>query len=192
MDKEQPIIIVSGLPRSGTSMMMKMLAAGGIEVLTDRIREADENNPEGYFEFEAVKKLKEGQFNWIDDSYGKAVKIIAALITYLPGDHHYKVIFMKRNMAEILSSQRKMLERMGKPDDNISDETLARIYENHMRSVESWLSTQANIDTIFVNYNEMLVNPEKPIAQIHEFLGRNLNLAAMAGVINKNLYRERK
>lgn len=189
---EKPVIIVSGLPRSGTSMMMKMLAAGGIEVLTDHIREADENNPEGYFEFEQVKKLKDGEFDWLKDAGGKAVKVIAALVTLLPQDFHYKVIFMKRLMAEILASQKKMLARMGKGDDQISDETMAKVYENHLRSVEAWLSRQPNIDLLYIDYNEMIQRPEGQILRLNEFLGGHLNVEAMANVINPDLYRERK
>lgn len=187
-----PIIIVSGLPCSGTSMMMKMLAAGGIELLTDRIRQADDNNPEGYFEFEQVKKMKEGEFDWIDSAGGKAVKVIATLVTYLPDKHHYKIIFIRRNMAEILASQRRMLSRMGKPDDKVSDEKMTEIFEKHLRSIEAWLAEQQNIETLYVNYNEMIASPMEPVRKITEFLGGYMDGDAMVKVINKDLYRERK
>lgn len=192
MNNKQPIIIVSGLPRSGTSMMMKMLSAGGVEILTDKIRAADENNPEGYYEFELVKKLKDGEFDWIDEAVGKAVKVIAALVAHLPGEYEYKVIFMRRNMREILASQKKMLGRLGKSDDDVSDGTMAKIFENHLRSIESWLSKQANIQTLYVNYNRMIEDPDEPVQQVNRFLGGYLDVDAMMGVINKDLYRERK
>src|ERR671923_2816349 len=106
--KGDSIIVVSGLPRSGTSMMMKMLAAGKIELFTDNLRVADEDNPEGYFEFERVKKLKDGDFAWLPGAQGKAVKVISALLEFLPSEFNYQVIFMRRRMSEILASQRKM------------------------------------------------------------------------------------
>src|SRR5215813_2579369 len=108
-DRAQPIIVVSGLPRSGTSMMMKMLAAGGLPVLVDAIRAADDDNPNGYFEFEPVKQLADGQNEWLTEAGGKVVKIISALLEYLPKSYHYKIIFMERELKEILASQQKML-----------------------------------------------------------------------------------
>src|SRR5512138_3362092 len=109
--KPETVIIVSGLPRSGTSMMMKMLAEGGLPVLTDSIRTADEDNPNGYFELEVVKKLAEGQRAWLSDAGGKLVKVISALLEFLPPEYHYRVLFMERQIAEILASQQKMLAR---------------------------------------------------------------------------------
>ena len=109
--KTQTVIVVSGLPRSGTSMMMKMLAEGGLEVLTNSIRSADEDNPNGYFEFEQVKQLAEGQKDWLANADHKIVKIISALLEHLPPEHHYKILFMEREIAEILASQHKMLDR---------------------------------------------------------------------------------
>jgi hypothetical protein len=112
-DLAERIVVVSGLPRSGTSMMMKMLEAGGIPVLTDYEREADEDNPKGYFEFERVKNLKDGDDAWLPQAKGKVVKVIAALLTDLPSSYEYEVIFMRRAMPEILASQRQMLIRRG-------------------------------------------------------------------------------
>jgi len=112
-NEPKAIIIVSGLPRSGTSMMMKMLEAAGLEILTDHLRAADDNNPKGYYEFERVKQLKAGDFDWLPQARGKVVKIISALLEYLPNQYEYKIIFMRRNMDEVLSSQRQMLMRDG-------------------------------------------------------------------------------
>ncbi|HYH50718.1 MAG TPA: sulfotransferase family protein, partial [Acidimicrobiia bacterium] len=110
--RDDEIGIVSGLPRCGTSMMMAMLAAGGLPLLVDNVREADEDNPRGYYEFEAVKHMKEDT-SWLADAGGKVVKMVSALLTDLPGGHPYRVVFMERNMAEILASQRTMLSRQG-------------------------------------------------------------------------------
>jgi Sulfotransferase domain len=186
------ILVVSGLPRSGTSMMMKMLEAGGIPVLTDKLRLADQNNPNGYYEFERVKQLKDGDFGWLEEAKGKVVKIIAALITHLPTNYSYKVIFMQRDLLEVLASQRKMLGRLGKPEDKVGDEQMAKIYQGHLRNVETWLKRQPNIELLMVNYNQMIDDPTDPILKLNRFLGGELDTQAMFGVINKDLYRERK
>ena len=108
-NNDKTIIVVSGLPRSGTSMMMKMLAEGGLPILTDALREADDDNPNGYYEFELVKKLPDGQNKWLADANHKVVKIISALLEHLPTNYRYKIIFMEREPSEILASQQKML-----------------------------------------------------------------------------------
>ncbi len=186
------IFVVSGLPRSGTSMMMKMLEAGGIPVVTDNLRTADQNNPNGYYEFERVKQLSKGDFDWLKDAHGKVVKIISALITYLPGNYQYKVIFMQRDLLEVLASQRKMLSRLGKQEDKVDDEQIAKIYLGHLHSVESWLKLQPNIEVMNISYNRMINDPNDLIQEINHFLGDHLNTQAMSAVINKELYRERK
>ena len=140
------IIVVSGLPRSGTSMMMKMLEAGGLEILTVNLREADANNPKGYYEFEQVKKIKEDS-TWLPDAIGKVVKIVTGLITFLPAEYNYKVIFMERELGEILSSQKKMLGRLGKGDDNIPDDRMAKIYQEHLKQVNTWISQQMTLNS---------------------------------------------
>src|SRR4026209_2745330 len=95
----RPIVVVSGLPRSGTSMMMQMLQAGGLEILTDAVRTPDGSNPKGYFEFEAVKDLDKGQAPaWLAGARGKAVKIVSSLVRWLPESNDYQVIFMQRNL----------------------------------------------------------------------------------------------
>ena len=106
------ITIVSGLPRSGTSMMMRMLEAGGMPVITDNLRTADDDNPRGYFEFEPAKKTKDDP-SWLNAAEGKAVKMIYKLLYDLPDRLEYRVLIMRRNMQEVLTSQRKMLDRMG-------------------------------------------------------------------------------
>ena len=130
--QDKPIVVVSGLPRSGTSMMMKMLEVGGIPPVTDNHRMADDDNPKGYYEFERVKKLDKGDTEWLADAPGKVVKVIAALLTYLPPTYNYKVIFMRRLMPEILASQRQMLVRRGEAPNKFKDEDMARIIEKHV------------------------------------------------------------
>jgi len=192
MENKDNIIVVSGLPRSGTSMMMKMLDAGGQEILTDNLREADANNPNGYYEFERVKQLTDGDFAWISEAGGKVVKIVTGLIMNLPQGYNYKVIFMQRAMKEVLSSQKKMLGRLGKEDDKVEDEKMKKIYQQHLKDVNAWISKQPNIEVVYVNYNTMLSNPLDSLRKVIDFLGGEMDVNVMAGVINKDLYRERK
>ena len=186
------IIIVSGLPRSGTSMMMKMLEAAGLEILTDNQRSADENNPKGYYEFERVKQLKAGDFDWLSSAPGKVVKIISALLEYLPNQYSYKIIFMRRDMGEVLASQRQMLARDGKPDDQVPDGKLAELYANHLTKIETWLEQQPNMSTLYISYNQALRDPKPEIDRINQFLGGNLAVQSMLRVVDPNLYRERQ
>jgi hypothetical protein len=186
------IIIVSGLPRSGTSMMMKMLESAGLEILTDNLRPADENNPKGYYEFERVKKLKAGDFDWLSKAQGKVVKVISALLEYLPNQYQYKIIFMRRNMDEVLSSQRQMLVRDGIQDDQVPDAKLAELYENHLEKIETWLEQQPTMSTLYISYNQILSDPGPEIDRICQFLGGNLDKKPMLQVVDQNLYRERR
>jgi hypothetical protein len=187
----EAITIVSGLPRSGTSMMMKMLDAGGVEVLTDNLRTPDQSNPKGYYEFERVKKLKDGDHAWLENTRGKAVKIISALLEHLPGRYAYKVIFMRRHIPEILASQKQMLIRRGEATDKVSDEKLEELYLAHIKNIETWLAQQPNFEVIYISYNEILENPDENIAELNRFLGGKLDTQAMAQTISRDLYRER-
>src|SRR6185503_12923461 len=186
----QPIAIVSGLPRSGTSMMMKMLAAGGLEPLTDNIRTADEDNPKGYFEFERVKQI-ENDKAWLEEARGRVVKLISALLKHLPASYNYKVLFMRRAMPEILASQRQMLIRRGEPADSVPDDRMAAMFEKHLAQIESWLAAQPNIETIYVSYNEVMNDSRQHAEQINTFLGDSLNVEAMSGVVDRALYRQK-
>ena len=186
------VIIVSGLPRSGTSMMMKMLEAGGIAPLTDEIRTADKDNPKGYYEFERVKKLNEGDVAWLDQAGGKAVKVISALLKHLPADYAYKVIFMHRKIEEVLASQRQMLIRRGEPADSISDEKMTQLFSKHLEQVQAWIAEQPNVDVIYVSYNEILEDPTGNVEKINQFLGNTLDKEKMVSVIDEDLYRQRK
>jgi len=187
---EKFITIVSGLPRSGTSMMMKMLEAGGIEILTDNLRTADEDNPKGYYEFEAVKQLEEDQ-EWLPDAQGKVIKIISQLLQPLPQDYKYKVIFMRRKMEEILASQKQMLIRRGEPTDAVGDETIAALFQKHLSQVEAWLAEQSNFEVLYVHYSEALKQPAEIVEQINEFLGGSLKVEQMKSVVDTSLHRQR-
>jgi hypothetical protein len=186
------VTVVSGLPRSGTSMMMKMLDEAGLPPLTDGIRTADRDNPKGYYEFERVKKLVDGDIAWVPEAQGKAVKVIAALVQYLPPDYVYKMIFMQRNMDEILSSQRQMLVRRGEPTDTVDDGELATLFSKHLDQVTAWIALQPNIDVLYVNYNEVLTDPSGHAQKINRFLGNTLDAGKMAQVIDPSLYRQRE
>ncbi|NWG35212.1 MAG: sulfotransferase domain-containing protein [Chloroflexi bacterium] len=192
MENKDYIIVVSGLPRSGTSMMMKMLEAGGLPILTDNLRTPDANNPNGYYEFERVKELPNGDYGWIPEAGGKVVKIVTGLIMHLPSDYKFKVIFMQRAMKEVLSSQKKMLGRLGKEDDRVEDEKMRKIYQEHLKQVNAWIAKQPNIEVLYVNYNTMLSDPLESLKKVNEFLGGGMDVNLMAGVVNKELYRERK
>jgi hypothetical protein len=185
------IVIVSGLPRSGTSMMMKMLAAAKLEVFTDNFRVADEDNPQGYFEFERVKQLKDSDFEWLPQAKGKAVKVISALLEFLPPQFNYRVVFMQRRMCEILASQRKMLANRGKADGFIVDKSMAELYQKHLDTVKRWLSRQPNFRVLEVDYNRLLAQPSEDIVRLSHFLNRAVDLEEMESVIDTSLYRQR-
>lgn len=188
----QPIVVVSGLPRSGTSLMMKMLEAGGIAPMTDGIRTADQDNPKGYYELERAKKLSAGDTGWLSDARGKAVKIIATLLYDLPTEHRYKVVFMRRKMTEILASQRQMLVNRGEDPDVVSDAEMSRMFEGHMKRLESWMSTRSDIEALEVDYNDLVGGQAVHLAeQIDAFLGPGLDIGAMVEVIDPVLYRQR-
>lgn len=186
-----PVLIVSGLPRSGTSMMMKMLEAGGVPVLTDELRTADEDNPRGYYEFERVKAMDKGDTAWVADARGKVVKVISALLQYLPADYEYRVIFMHRNLTEVLASQHKMLRHRAADEDAVSDEEMTRLFEMHLADVKGWLDRQPHMQTLHVDYNAMLVDPHPFVMQIDDFLGMGLDRKAMQAVVDPALYRNR-
>jgi LPS sulfotransferase NodH len=188
---KKSIVIVSGLPRSGTSMMMKMLQATGIEPLTDNQRQADEDNPKGYYEYERVKKLKDGDTAWLPLVGNKAVKVISALLQHLPPEYDYRVIFMQRELSEILASQRRMLENRGENPDAVSDEQMADLFVRHLQQVNAWLASQPNIQRVEVNYNQMLRDPFPYLAQVNNLLGGNLDTEKMAAIIDPDLYRQR-
>jgi hypothetical protein len=185
------ITIVSGLPRSGTSLMMQMLAAGGLPMLTDGLRQADEDNPRGYFEIEKVKSIKE-DFSWLRNASGKVFKMVSMLLRDLPPDRQFKIVFMRRNLDEVLASQKKMLERHGPEEQSVDDEQMKSIYRKHLRGIESWLSKQANIAVLYVNYNRIIREPLETAIEVNRFLGGTLDIEKMAMMVDEQLYRQRK
>ncbi len=188
--KVQTIVVVSGLPRSGTSMMMKMLAEGGLPVLTDSIRTADEDNPNGYFELEQVKQLAEGQKTWLANADQKLVKVISALLEHLPPEHRYKILFMERQIPEILASQRKMLERRNEKS-NVSDAEMEAQFREHLKVIKYWLARQPNMEVMYVDYNRMMADPDAYCQKIADFVGQPLDVQKMRSVPNERLYRNR-
>ncbi len=191
--KQEPptVIVVSGLPRSGTSMMMKMLDAGGLDVVVDHIREPNRDNPKGYYEFERVKKLPEGDTAWLPEAEGKVVKIISALLTHLPDSHTYKVLFMNREMQEILASQRRMLINREEEADQMDDEEMAQLFQNHLKDVYAWMAQHDNVAYMDVSYNAMLKNARPVLERVVDFLDMPLDLDAMVEVVDPSLYRQR-
>lgn len=191
-NKDEFITVVSGLPRSGTSMMMKMLEAGGIPPVTDELREADEDNPKGYYEFERVKQMDQGDTTWVVDARGKVVKVISALLKHLPPGEQYRVVFVRRYMPEILASQRKMLIRRGEDPDKMDDAQMAMLFEKHLKQVDEWINNQPNFRLLYVHYSDILADPRPQIAAINNFLGGNLDTDAMAAAVDPQLYRNRQ
>ncbi|MFC1868259.1 sulfotransferase domain-containing protein [Thermodesulfobacteriota bacterium] len=184
------IIIVSGLPRSGTSMMMRMLEAGGITPMTDNIRKSDEDNPKGYYEFERVKKIREDA-SWLDECRGKVVKMVSALLYDLPREKTFKVVFMKRDLNEIIASQNAMLKRLGRPKSPLSDAEMAEKSANHIRKLEGWLSMQPNLEVLYLKYRDVVEKPRENAKIVSRFLRNSLDIEKMAGVVEASLYRQR-
>ena len=197
----EPIVIVSGLPRSGTSMMMRMLDAGGLPPLTDNLRTADTDNPEGYYEFERVKQLDRGDTAWLATAPGHAVKVISALLRHLPATYTYKVIFMERHMSEVLASQRQMLVRRqeaqlpgaapASTEDVLDDEQMTRLFTQHLQETRQWLAQQPNFAVTYVHYSDLLREPATHAAQVNQFLGGTLDVSKMMAMIDPKLYRNR-
>jgi hypothetical protein len=191
-----PIVVVSGLPRSGTSMMMQMLAAGGLPPLTDGVRPADESNPEGYFELEAVKNLDKSStqaagLGWLGNARGKAVKILTPLLQYLPETHNYRVILMLRPLEEVLASQNTMLARAGEATDVVPAGSVITQYETHLRKVQAMLASRACFETLAVRYGDVIADPRTQAERVSQFAGGGLSVDRMAAAVHERLYRNR-
>ncbi len=159
---DNTITIVSGLPRSGTSRMWKVVEAGGMDRVTDTIRKPNEDNPHGFYVYEKVKEIKEDN-GWLKETRGKAFKMISQLLYDMPSNESYKVIFMKRNMNEILASQKKMLERRGNNKDDISDEKMGEFFSKHLSKIMEWMDERKYMDILYINYSDILENPGEQI-----------------------------
>lgn len=183
------ITIVSGLPRSGTSLMMQMLAAGGLPILTDQQRKPDIDNPRGYCEWEPVKLLPK-EPKHIDEAEGRAVKIISELLFSLPRGRHYKLIFMERPLPEVLASQDEMLKRRGSTD-LVDHALLTQAFREHMQQIISWLELRKEIPVCRIGFRKVLRDPSGCAQTICDFLEMNLNREAMARAVEISLYRNR-
>ncbi|MFH1278808.1 MAG: sulfotransferase [Candidatus Eisenbacteria bacterium] len=187
----EPVVIVSGLPRSGTSLAMKMLDAGGMSQIIDGIRTADVDNPKGYYEDERVKDLhKMADKAWVKDARGRALKVISFLIKDLPDENHYKIVFMRRHLDEVLASQNKMLDHR-KEANETPDDKMREIYQDHLKQVFSLMERRPNMDVLFVDYTGVLEDPKGNAEKIRDFLGTSLDVEKMASVADRNLYRNR-
>jgi hypothetical protein len=182
------ILIVSGLPRSGTSLMMQMLDRGGVPVVTDHVRSADPDNPKGYYEFEQVKTIKRDT-SWLPALRGKAVKMVSQLLYDLPPGEAYRILFMERDLDEVLLSQEKMLQRLGRvaaPRDEIR-----RAFVLHLERLHEWLGRHANMAILRVRYNDLVERPREPAERVRDFLGGTADVEAMVRTVDPSLYRNR-
>src|SRR5262245_32765486 len=183
------IIIVSGLPRSVTSLMMQMLDRGGIEVVIDEIRTADTDNPRGYYELEKVKKIKQDA-SWLFETRGKAFKMVSQLLYHLPASERYRVIFMERNLDEVLDSQERMLARLGRAA--APREQIRPAFTTHLDRLLLWLSEQPCIAVLRVDYRALIERPAAMAEVVNEFVGGRADVSRMASSVDPSLYRNRK
>jgi hypothetical protein len=188
----KPIVVVSGLPRSGTSLMMNMLDSGGVPLLTDGIRTSDDSNPRGYFEYEPVKELgKDGDRSWVLLARGKAVKIVSFLLTWLPETCDYRVVFMQRDLDEIIASQNQMMARRGEPA-GAGDASTRKVYAEHLQQMWRFLASRGCFRTLPVGYRDVVDDPGRQARRLREFLDRPLDVARMAAAVDRQLYRNRR
>jgi hypothetical protein len=184
------ITIVAGLPRSGTSMMMQAIEAGGIPALTDGIREKDVDNPKGYYEFEAVKKTK-ADASWVSEAEGKVVKMVYSLLYDLPDDHAYRVVFLQREMKEVLASQRKMLERTGEKGASVGDEKLSELFKAQLEKFHKWIAEKDNFSIVLIDYKDMIESPIEQAKKVNALLGNILDKDGFVSAVDPSLYRNR-
>ena len=187
----EPVIVVSGLPRSGTSMLMNMLAAGGMPVFVDDQRQADLDNLKGYFEHERVKDLEtDPDRSWLRQARGKAVKVVSHLLRHLPPDNRYLVLLATRDLREVLASQNLMLDRLNQANP-VADDKALRLYQRHLQNVHSLAGVRSNFRLLEVPYTEVIGAADDWSQKISTFVGRNLDHVRMAGVVDASLYRNR-
>ena len=183
------ITIVSGLPRSGTSLMMQMLEAGGMPVLVDDVRRPDEDNPRGYYEYEPVRRTEQDN-SWVSQAEGRAVKVVSPLLKHLPLQFDYQIILMSRDLDETLQSQEQMLRRRGEPTGTDAP-TMHRYFENHLRTVREWLAEQQRMQFIECRFADLFQQPRREVARISAFLERDFDEAALMQSIRPDLRRQR-
>jgi hypothetical protein len=183
------IIVVSGLPRSGTSLMMQMLQSGGLAVVTDRIRTADTDNPRGYYELDLVKAIKRDA-SWLPGTRGQAFKMVSQLLYDLPPSETYRIIFMERDLEEVLPSQEKMLVRLGRVP--APRESIRRAYVIHLERLHEWLGRQANLKVLRILYRDLVDQPREQAKRVRDFLGGRVDVEPMVEAVDPSLYRNRK
>jgi hypothetical protein len=187
-----PVYVVSGLPRSGTSMMMRMLEAGGIAPFADGERSADIDNPEGYYEFRRVMDLeRDPDKGWVREARGRALKVISFLLRHLPDDNAYRVVYMRRSLDEVLVSQDKMLDRLGQPAPGGDLEATKEAYRNDIVAARLFARKQPNMAMLEVHYADAIADPLATARAVNRFLGGSLDEAKMAAAVNERLYRNR-
>ena len=181
------IVVVTGLPRSGTSLMMQLLAAAGLPILADDQRAPDDDNPHGYLEDARVKSLQRDH-SWLGEARGRALKVVSPLLQYLPPEHRYVVVWMERDLSEVLASQARMLERAGhSPGD---DDALRRGFERQASAARKQLERYAT-RILPVGYASAIANAGRTAREVCAFLGGELDAAAAAAAVEPALYRQR-
>lgn len=188
MTENSEITIVSGLPRSGTSLMMQMLECGGMATVADHVRTADADNPRGYFELEKVKQVRDDS-SWLPSVRGKAFKMVSQLMYDLPSTENYRVIFMRRHLEEMLASQATMLRRSGREPQ--PHEQMTQAFTLHLKNLDSWLTRQPNFRVLYVRYNDVVQQPEREAQRVSIFLERQMDVAGMVSAVDASLYRNR-
>ncbi len=185
------VTVVSGIPRSGTSLMMQMLDAGGIPALTDGKRPADTHNPHGYFEYEPVKRLATDA-SWMGTARGKSLKVIYRLLRLLPAGIPYRLVLMQRDLHEVFDSQRDMLRDRGDDAAGQAGDRLIAALAAELEETRAWLARQANIKVLELPYADVIAQPAVQARALSTFLGGDLDEDAMAAAVDPSLYRHRR
>lgn len=190
-ESSRVITVVSGLPRSGTSLMMQLLAAAGRATLTDAKRIPDEDNPLGYYEFEKTLKLAK-DVSWIPEARGKVVKIVAQLLPFLPRNEHYCLVFMERNLNEVIASQKAMLLRQGRKGAELDEQKLSETYQAQLQRVRQHLARRPEMRTLSVNYSALLADPASGAERLALFLGQPFDRVRATAAVRPELRRQKQ
>ena len=185
----RPVIVVSGLPRSGTSLAMRMLAAGGVSLIVDGVRSADASNPAGYYEFERVKQLPNGDYAWLPAARGRAVKVISYLLPWLPETFDYRLILMHRHIGEVMASQRAMLQQRG--ENTADDARDVSGFLEHLEQIDLLLARRPCFEILRIDYAAVIANARTEAERMQMFLQRRLNVGDMVSSVDRRLYRTR-
>ncbi len=188
-----PVIVVSGIPRSGTSMVMQMLEAGGVACVTDNVRQSDGDNPRGYYEDERVKHLgRDSGTSWLRGCRGRAVKVISHLLPRLPLLFRYRVVFIERDLDDVMKSQRRMLRHLGEPSGDADDRVVREKFLRHLGFIRDYLDAAPGFETLYLNYGEVVRTPREAARRLNLFLGGSLDVDAMSAAVDGSLSRARK